>query len=62
MVCWGGGGHFRERRKAWCCSACGLPLLAFDLDIGGCIPVLLHMPKRIGDGWTPAEAPLTSRH
>lgn len=35
----------------------GFLLFTFDLDIGGYVPVLLHMPKRIGSGWTPAEAP-----
>lgn len=35
----------------------GFLLFTFDLDIGGYVPVLQHMPKRIGSGWTPAEAP-----
>lgn len=28
----------------------GFLLFTFDLDIGGYVPVLLHMPKRIGSG------------
>lgn len=35
----------------------GFLLFTFDLDIGGYVPVLLHMPKRIGSGRTTAEAP-----
>lgn len=28
----------------------GFLLFTFDLDIGGCVPVLLRMPARIGSG------------
>jgi hypothetical protein len=52
-----GASHFHKRRKDSVLSLfVGFLLFTFDLDIGGYVPVLLRMPKRIGDGWTPAEA------
>ena len=49
---WGGGNdHFHKRRKDSVLSLLvGFLLFTFDLDIGGYVPVLLHMPKRIGSG------------
>ena len=49
---WGGGNdHFYKRRKdSVLCLLVGFLLFTFDLDIGGYVPVLLHMPKRIGSG------------
>lgn len=53
-----GGATFPERRKGAVLSLLvGLLLFTFDLDTGGYVPVLLHMPTRIGSGWTPAAAP-----
>lgn len=54
MVFWslgGGGDPFPKRRKGSMLSLLvGFLLFTFDLDIGGYVPVLLHMPERIGNG------------
>lgn len=49
---WGGGNeYFHKRRKDSVLSLLvGFLLFTFDLDIGGSVPVLLHITKRIGSG------------